>query len=55
MVSCAHKNKRKIRDANLDGLERIYEIQVINIATGDTILLQYTNNSARYTKAYRKK
>jgi len=34
--------------------ERVYEIEVIDVRTGDTIVLHYTDNSARYTKAYKK-
>jgi hypothetical protein len=34
--------------------ERVYEIEVLDLKTGDTIVLHYTQNSARYTKAYKK-
>ena len=34
--------------------ERVFEIEVIDVRTGDTIVLHYTRNSARYTKAYKK-
>lgn len=34
--------------------ERVFEIEVIDVRTGDTIVLHYTDNSARYTKAYKK-
>jgi hypothetical protein len=34
--------------------QRVFEIEVVDLKTGDTIVLHYTDNSARYTKAYRK-
>ena len=34
--------------------ERVFEIEVVDVKTGDTIILHYTDNSARYTKAYKK-
>ena len=34
--------------------ERVFEIEVVDVQTGDTIILHYTTNSSRYTKAYKK-
>ncbi len=60
LIGCNNQEKVEPEFDHLDRTnkikknERVFEIEVIDVRTGDTIVLHYTDNSARYTKAYKK-
>ena len=56
LTSCKSQSQKNAESSTKTKkpLQRVFRIEVVDVSSGDTIILKYTDNSARYTKAYKK-